>query len=184
MCLLTICMSYLEKGLFKPLFHLKHWVVCRVPPSAPAGGVGVGEASLERSPRRRGPRAGASLAASQGRRFLSRARRRGDAQPPAPVPGVPRSCCAARTRRRRGGSCSALVAAHLSAPAVCAPLPEVGVPARAHLPRGVLGVLAVGAARAGGGLGRQRAAAGNDPSRGSLAPQRHPSAERRVTERR
>ena len=145
---MTICMSYLEKGLFKSFFHLKNWVVCgglqlpcpsRVPPSAPAGGVGLAESSLERSPRRRGPRTGASLAASQGRRFLPCARGRGDARPQAPVPGAPRPCCAAGTRRRRGGSCSALAAAHLSAPEVLAPLLEVGVPARAHLARGVLG---------------------------------------------
>lgn len=93
---------------------------------------------MEPSPRRRGPRARASLADSQGRRFLLRARRRGDARPPAPVSGAPSQCCAARTRRRRGGSSSALAAAHLSAAAT---LPEVGVPARAHLARGVLGAL-------------------------------------------
>ena len=141
-------MSYLGKGLFKSFFHLKNWVVCgglqlprpsRVPPSAPAGGVGLSETSPERSPRRRGPRAAASLAASQGCCFLPRARRRGDAPPQAPVAGVPRPCCAARTRRRRGGSRSALAAAPLSAPAVRAPLLEVGVPTGAHLARGVLG---------------------------------------------
>ena len=138
----------MQKGLFKSFFHLKNWVVCgglqlrrpsRVPASDPLGGVGLADSSLERSPRPRGPRARASLAASEGRRFLPRAGRRGDARPQAPVAGAPRPCCAAQTRRRRGGSCSALAAAPLSAPAVRAPLPEVGVPAGAHLARGVLG---------------------------------------------
>ena len=64
-------MSSPEKGLFKSFFHF-HWVVCRVPPSAPPGGVGGGESSLERSPRRGAPRAGVSLAGSQERRGSAR----------------------------------------------------------------------------------------------------------------
>lgn len=171
MCLLTICMSSPEKGLFKSFFHF-HCVVCGVPPSAPPGGVGGGESSLERSPRRGAPRAGASLEGSQERRGSARgagARSakivlcRADAAPPGRVLlGI--GCGSPE----RGGDSPGSGRPGQSAPGT----------------GGSSGLFAVGAARAGGVLGSQRAAAGNDPSRGSLAPQRHPSAERRAADRR
>lgn len=69
----------------------------------------------EWSPRRRSLRSGAWLAASERRRFLPRARRRGEARPPSEQAWRAETTGPARTRRRDGGFCSAMSALHLSA---------------------------------------------------------------------